>query len=51
MVMVLATTNHPWDLDMAMRRRLEKRIYIPLPDQDSRKQMFAILLKGIKLDR
>jgi len=50
MVMVLGATNHPWDLDDAMRRRLEKRIYIPLPDQDTREQLLEINLKEVPLD-
>merc|ERR1712194_279504 len=46
-VMVLAATNRPWDLDEALRRRLEKRIYIPLPEAAGRKQLFIINLKDV----
>jgi katanin p60 ATPase-containing subunit A1 len=50
-VMVMAATNLPWDLDDALRRRFEKRIYISLPNKIGRKQMFNINFKGIKLDK
>eukprot|EP00658_Telonema_sp_P-2_P038227 TRINITY_DN27465_c0_g1_i1.p1 TRINITY_DN27465_c0_g1~~TRINITY_DN27465_c0_g1_i1.p1 ORF type:complete len:418 (+),score=104.41 TRINITY_DN27465_c0_g1_i1:53-1306(+) len=49
LVMVLATTNKPWDLDEALRRRLEKRIYIPLPDADGRIAGFQLHLKDTAL--
>ncbi|KAK7325198.1 hypothetical protein VNO77_29356 [Canavalia gladiata] len=49
-VMVLAATNFPWDIDEALRRRLEKRIYIPLPNFESRKQLIRINLKTVAPD-
>ena len=48
-VTVIAATNRPWDLDDALRRRLEKRIYIPLPNESGRKQLFEINLRKIKI--
>lgn len=49
-IMVLAATNRPWDLDEAMIRRLEKRIYIPLPEDTGRKTLFDINLKDVKVE-
>jgi len=41
-VLVLGATNIPWALDNAIKRRFEKRIYIPLPGPDARKRMFEL---------
>ena len=49
LVIVLAATNYPWDIDEALRRRLEKRIYIPLPDENGRKLLLQVNLKSVKL--
>ena len=41
-ILVLGATNIPWGLDSAIRRRFEKRIYIPLPDELARKRLFEL---------
>lgn len=48
-VMVLAATNFPWQIDEALRRRLEKRVYIPLPDKESRHELLKLNLQSIKV--
>ncbi|VDD94996.1 unnamed protein product [Enterobius vermicularis] len=41
-ILVLGATNIPWVLDAAIRRRFEKRIYIPLPEANARRDMFKL---------
>lgn len=43
-VLVLGATNLPYNLDQAIRRRFDKRIYIALPDAAARAKMFKIHL-------
>ncbi|RVE42588.1 hypothetical protein evm_012757 [Chilo suppressalis] len=45
-VFLLANSNMPWEIDPAMLRRLEKRIYIPLPDFKARVQLFEKFLSS-----
>ena len=39
-VILIGATNRPDELDEAARRRFQKRIYIPLPDEEGRRQLF-----------
>lgn len=43
-VLVLGATNTPWELDPAIRRRFEKRVYIPLPDEAARRILFKLAI-------
>jgi SpoVK/Ycf46/Vps4 family AAA+-type ATPase len=35
-VSVFATTNMPWELDIAALRRFERKILVPMPDKETR---------------
>ncbi|XP_026737117.1 katanin p60 ATPase-containing subunit A1-like isoform X2 [Trichoplusia ni] len=48
-IMVLAATNHPWDIDEAFRRRFEKRIYVGLPDEPTRVKLLKLCLREVVL--
>lgn len=43
-VLVLGATNVPWAIDSAIRRRFEKRVYIPLPEKTARTFMVKLHL-------
>lgn len=45
-VLVLGATNIPWGLDDALLRRMERRVYIPLPDAIARTTMLRMHFKG-----
>ena len=51
LVTVMGETNRPWDLDEALRRRFEKRIYIPLPNEKGRQQLFYLNMKKIDISK
>ncbi|XKL66182.1 hypothetical protein PGB90_009602 [Kerria lacca] len=47
-ILVIGATNRPQELDEAARRRLVKRLYIPLPDFEARCQIVQRLMKTEK---
>lgn len=49
-VLVLGATNLPWKLDAAIRRRFEKRVYIPLPTEPDRCSILKLHTTGVSHD-
>ena len=51
-VVVIATTNRPWDIDPALLRpgRFDKLVYVPPPDLKGRKEVLKVLMKGLSYD-
>ena len=49
LLLILGATNRPWDIDTAMLRRFEKKIYVPLPDEKAREAIFKIHTAGVNL--
>ena len=48
-IMVIAAKNKPWAIDSAFLRpgRFDEKIYIPLPDYESRKKLFELQLSKL----
>jgi SpoVK/Ycf46/Vps4 family AAA+-type ATPase len=51
-VFVLAATNHPWDVDTALRRpgRLDRTVLVLPPDQPARESVLNFHLRGRPVD-
>lgn len=47
---VIGATNKPWTLDWPFLRRFQKRIYVPLPNNDARVQMLRLYTAPLKMD-
>lgn len=45
-LLILGATNYPWLLDQATFRRLQKMIYVGLPDQAAREKIFTLQFEG-----
>lgn len=47
-IFIIGTTNRPDKIDSAVLRtgRIDKQVFVPLPDKEARREMFLIHLKG-----
>ncbi|MBM3898390.1 MAG: AAA family ATPase [Thaumarchaeota archaeon] len=47
---VIGATNKPWTLDWPFLRRFQKRIHVPLPNNEARAQMLRLYTAPLKMD-
>jgi SpoVK/Ycf46/Vps4 family AAA+-type ATPase len=50
-IYMIGATNKPWALDEPFIRRFQKRIYVPLPGPQARREMFSIYAKNLRLSK
>lgn len=50
-VYVIGATNKPWDLDWAFIRRFQKRIMVPLPDNNTRVNMLKHYTGNLQIEK
>lgn len=52
-IFIIGTTNRPQFMDSAILRsgRFDKRVYVPLPDEQTRKEIFHAYLAGRPIDK
>jgi len=48
-IVTVGATNMPDSIDGAFRRRFERRIYIPLPDEEAREAIFSYNTRGVEM--
>jgi len=41
-VSVFATTNMPWEMDIAALKRFERKILVPMPNREARKKIMQL---------
>ncbi len=47
LLLTMAATNAPWDLDPAVLSRFPRRVYVPLPDADACRAIIKIHMRGL----
>lgn len=44
-ILIIGATNRPAELDEAVKRRFQKRLYIPLPNSEARRELIKVIIE------